>query len=156
MDSGVRQLCVSYRGDGEREKWEKSRAAQVLWAIRTVAILLVSSADTTEMNSWNWFRWGRNVFHFSFQGVMVSFCPQNCKVRCSIDKSRSWIDGKVLKRLEISLDDRKWNCKNQRNGDGSYFSRDCCNGSKASYHMYFQNDWALISDKCISWNLLIY
>ena len=47
------------------------------------------------------------MFHFSFQGVMVSFCPQNCKVRCSIDKSRSWIDGKVLKRLEISLDDRK-------------------------------------------------
>lgn len=40
---------------------------------------------------------GRNrVLHFSFQGAMVSFCRQNCKMRCSFDETMDWIDLKIL------------------------------------------------------------
>lgn len=66
------------------------------------------------------FWWGRNsIFHFSFHGVIVTFCHQTCRVRCSIDEGMDWKDVNILKRLEISLHARKGDYKSQGNRDGA-------------------------------------
>ena len=95
--SRVRWLCVSYRGGGrgrnERRAGQLWFCGQLEWKLFLLVLLkrLWSEQSEVVCEAEGFGGVENCVLHFSFQGVSVSFCHQNCKAVGRLGGSVGWL-----------------------------------------------------------------